>query len=137
MVKLTESVDIMPTILDVLNIDIPAQCDGRSILPFCRNQEPNDWREEYHTEFDLRSPYDGKFARPLGLEVKHCMVNIIYGERYKCVHFTTLPAALFGLKNDPNEFTNLADDPAYQDIKYKMVHDEPGLTGTSAQKEKS
>lgn len=135
--EFTESVDIMPTILDALNIDIPAQCDGKSILPFCRSQNTKHWREEYHTEFDLRSPYDGKGAPPLGLEVKHCMVNIICGKRYKYVHFATLPPLLFDLKNDPNEFTNLADNSAYQEIKYeyagkllswRMVHDEPGLT---------
>ena len=31
----SENVDVMPTILDCLGLDIPAQCDGESLLPFC------------------------------------------------------------------------------------------------------
>ncbi|MBL4906323.1 MAG: hypothetical protein JKX94_02650 [Sneathiella sp.] len=44
---------------------------------------------------------------------------------------------LFDLKNDPNEFNNLAKDPTYQGImleyatkllSWRMEHDEPALT---------
>lgn len=32
----TEAVDVMPTLLDWLGQEIPLQCDGRSLLPYCQ-----------------------------------------------------------------------------------------------------
>lgn len=133
----TESIDIMPTILDGIGADIPMQCDGHSLLPFCRGEHPEGWRQEYHAEFDLRSPYDGEGKPPLGLKAHQCTVNIIRGERYKYVHFSALPSLFFDLKKDPNEFQNLAADPSYQEqiieytgkmLSWRMEHDDPALT---------
>ncbi len=133
----TESIDIMPTILERIGVEIPAQCDGRSLLAFCRGERPEGWRREYHAEFDLRSPNDGKEGPPLGLELKQCMANIIRGERYKYVHFAALPPLFFDLEEDPDEFNDLAADPAYQGrvleyagkmLSWRMEHDDPALT---------
>ena len=133
----TESVDIMPTILDAISGEIPEQCDGRSLLPFCRGEPAERWRDEAHMEFDLRSPYDGKGPPPLGLKMHQCMTTIIRGERYKYVHFVALPSLLFDLQEDPDEFNNLADDPAYRHIvveyaekllSWRVEHNAPSLT---------
>ena len=133
----TESIDVMPTILETLGVDIPAQCDGYSLLPFCRGETPLEWRQEYHAEFDLRSPFGITNNNPLGLKTNQCTANVISSERYKYVHFTALPPLFFDLKQDPEEFHNLADDPAYQGLvqeyagkmlSWRMEHDEPGLT---------
>ncbi len=133
----TESVDIMPTILDSIYLDIPIQCNGYSLLPFCRDEQPKDWRQEYHAEFDLRSPYAYNVESPLGLEKRKCIVNIIRGERYKYVHFAGLPPLFFDLKDDPHEFINRFNDPDYQSrvleyaekmLTWRMEHDEPALT---------
>ena len=133
----TESIDIMPTILDGIGIDIPGQCDGSSVLPFCRGEQPQDWRQEYHAEFDLRSPYEIEEDVPLGLDVKHCSATVIRGKRYKYVHFTTLPALFFDLEKDPHEFNNLINDPAYQELileyagkmlSWRMEYESPELT---------
>ncbi|MCK5920494.1 MAG: alkaline phosphatase family protein [Methylococcales bacterium] len=133
----TESVDIMPTILNSIGLDIPDHCDGFSLLPFCRGIQPENWRQEYHAEFDLRSPYEIDEDIPLGLDMKKCTVNIICGERYKYVHFNGLPPLFFDRKNDPNEFHDLSNDPAYQGLvleyaqkmlSWRMDHDDQALT---------
>lgn len=133
----TESVDIMPTILDAIGLDVPAQCDGRSLLPFSRAKQPEDWREEAHMEFDIRGAYDGEGVPPLGLEMKHCMGSILRGARYKYVYFARLPSLLFDMQNDPSEFNNLATDPAYQGVllecaekllSWRVEHNEPALS---------
>jgi len=110
----TESVDIMPTILDWIGQDIPSQCNGYSLLPFCRGQQPEDWRQEYHAEFDLRSPSGYAKNPPLGLDKTKCMVSIARGERYKYVHFAGLPSLFFDLEKDPDEFIDRSKDPDYQ-----------------------
>lgn len=134
----SESIDIMPTILEVIGREIPSQCDGRSLLPFCRGAQPENWRQEYHAEFDLRSPYEIDEDIPLGLEMNKCMVNIICGERYKYVHFNGLPPLFFDRKNDPGEFHDRSGDADYQGLMleyaqkmldWRMDHDDPALTG--------
>ena len=133
----TESIDIMPTILESIGMDIPTQCDGHSLLPFCRGERPEGWRREYHAEFDLRSGDKIKENPPLGLKMKQCTANIIRGDRYKYVHFTALPPLFFDLEEDPDEFHDLAADPAYQGraleyagkmLSWRMEHDDPALT---------
>lgn len=133
----TESVDIMPTILKSIDLPIPRQCVGGSLLPFIHGKSPQNWREEYHAEFDLRCPDELGDAPPLGLKVKQCGANIIRGKRYKYVHFSGLPALFFDLQEDPNEQQDLSKDPNYQGlmleythklINWRMEHDEPSLT---------
>ena len=133
----TESVDIMPTILDWIDQDIPAQCNGYSLLPFCRGQQPEDWRQEYHAEFDLRSPSGYAINPPLGLDKTKCMVSVARGKRYKYVHFAGLPSLFFDLEDDPDEFIDRSNDPDYQQrvleytrkmLTWRMEYVEPALT---------
>ncbi len=133
----TESIDVMPTILEGVGMDIPAQCDGHSLLPFCRGDRPQGWRQEYHAEFDLRSPFTIEEKPPMGLGMKQCTANIIRGDRYKYVHFTGLPPLFFDLEVDPNEFLDRSTDPDYQErvleyagkmLSWRMEHDDPALT---------
>ncbi|MHA6645919.1 alkaline phosphatase family protein [Mesorhizobium sp. A623] len=133
----TESVDLMPTVLDAIGVDIPVQCDGHSLLPFCHNIQPLDWRQEYHAEFDIRSPYEIDEESPFGLGLKRCTVNIICGVRYKYVHFAGLPPLFFDHADDPNEFLDRSKDPAYLErvleytqkmLSWRMEHDDAALT---------
>ncbi len=110
----TESVDVMPTILDWIDQDKPSQCNGYSLLPFCRGQQPEDWRQEYHAEFDLRSPSGYAKNSPLGLDGQKCMVSVARGKRYKYVHFAGLASLFFDLEDDPDEFIDRSNDPDYQ-----------------------
>lgn len=50
--EFTENVDIMPTLADLFGIDVPLQCDGRSLVPFLTGDEPAEWRDAAHWEFD-------------------------------------------------------------------------------------
>jgi arylsulfatase A-like enzyme len=115
----THGVDLMPTILDMIGRQPPAQCDGFSLRGFCQGQHPEGWypegwRQEYYAEFDMRSPWEGNNKPLLGLRDDQCMVRIIRGRRYKYVHFEGLPCLFFDLDADPDEFHNLIDDPACQ-----------------------
>jgi arylsulfatase A-like enzyme len=136
----TENVDIMPTILGSLGLDIPGQCDGYSLLPFVENENaPSGWRREVHWEYDFRDILDNRVETELNLTQHQCSLNVIRDDHFKYVHFTTLPALFFDLEKDPHELNNVAEDPSYQKqiliyaqklISWRMNHDDRGLTET-------
>ncbi|HVU22322.1 MAG TPA: alkaline phosphatase family protein [Rhizomicrobium sp.] len=134
----TENVDVMPTMLDALGLDIPVQCDGRSLSPFVEfGTAPANWRTEAHWEYDFRDPADDAGEKTLGLTLHQCTMNVVRGRRYKYVHFTKLPPLFFDLEQDPGEFTDLSRDPAHLPLvlehaqkllSWRMNHDEQTLT---------
>ena len=135
----TESVDLMPTMLQWLDMDVPPQCDGRSLLPFIQGKTPTAWRTEAHMELDFRSgPYAGfDGEKALGLEPDECQLAILRGERWKYIHFAALPALLFDLQDDPWEMHDLSRDPAHRDtmllmaqkmLSWRLKHQEHVLT---------
>jgi arylsulfatase A-like enzyme len=134
----TENVDIMPTMLDALGLDVPVQCDGRSLAPFLEGKgAPGNWRQEAHWEYDFRNPADDAVEKHLDLTLHQCTLNVVRGRRYKYVHFTKLPPLFFDLERDPHEFEDRARDPAYLPLvlehaqkllSWRMNHDEQTLT---------
>ena len=135
----SENIDVMPTILEWLGLEVPVACDGESLLPFCRGESIRDWRTEAHAEFDFRHFPGLDGGRALGLTPDQCTASLIRDKRYKYVHFTGLPSLFFDLENDPLEFHNLAGDPAHHRLvleyaqkmlSWRMNHDERTLANT-------
>jgi arylsulfatase A-like enzyme len=133
----TESVDIMPTLLDWIGGEIPRACDGHSLLPFLRGEMPPHWRGALHYEFDFRDVANAQPEQTLGLEMDACTLSVVQDANYKYVHFTALPPLLFDLRADPHQFRNVADDPAYTSIardyarkalSWRMLHADRTLT---------
>jgi arylsulfatase A-like enzyme len=139
--RFTENVDVTPTILEALGLDIPVQCDGKALAPFLDGRgAPKNWRTEAHWEFDFRDPADDAAEQALDLTLHQCTMNVIRDEKFKYVHFTKLPPLLFDLEKDPQEFVNRAGDPAYTSVvldyaqkllSWRMNHDEQTLTHIS------
>jgi arylsulfatase A-like enzyme len=135
--EFTEAVDLMPTILDWLGLEAPAQCNGRSLLPFIIGRSPADWRREAHWEYDFSDIVDLDPESALGLDSDQCSLNVIRDHRYKYVHFTALAPLFFDLEKDPAQFNNLADDPAHLPLvlaygqkllSWRMEHNERSMT---------
>ena len=139
-IEFSENVDVMPTMLDWLGLDIPSQCDGFSLLPTLNKGEvPTGWREEAHWECDFRNVRDDRLEKHLGLTLHQCGLSVIRDHRYKYVHFAELPPLFYDLQQDPGEFTNQAENPDYQELvleyaqkmlSWKMNHTDRGLTET-------
>ncbi|MEM7561802.1 MAG: alkaline phosphatase family protein [Pseudomonadota bacterium] len=139
-VEFTESVDIMPTMLDWLSLEIPSQCDGYSLLPFIQqSRTPPGWRSEAHWEYDFRNVKSDGAEIILGMTPHQCHLGVIRSKQYKYVHFAALPPLLFDLQADPSELNNLADNPDYQSVinemqgkmlDWRMRYTQRGLTDT-------
>jgi arylsulfatase A-like enzyme len=139
--EFTESIDLLPTILEWAGLPTPRQCDGASLLPFVRGATPADWRQEAHYEFDLRSGYPDPGKAALGLGFDDGGLAVLRDRQYKYVHCTALPPALYDLARDPEERVNCAADPGYVRIvaeytqrmlTWRMRHAERTFTHLSA-----
>lgn len=137
----SEAVDFMPTVLDWMGRDIPRQCDGRSLLPFCHGDAPPDWRGETVYEFDFREVRNPEVERRFGLPMDHCSLAVIQDAHGKYVHFAGLPPLYFDLDDDPGEIRNLAQDDGYRGrvldyaqrmLSWRLQNHERVLTGYNA-----
>ena len=109
----TEGVDIMPTLLDWIGVDIPDQCRGASLLPATTTGELGGWRSEAHWEYDFSASHF-EAGETFGLAPGDCRLAVVRDETSKYVHFPGLPDVFYDLANDPGESVNLASDPGYR-----------------------
>lgn len=140
----TESVDILPTILDWLNCHIPRQCDGRSLLPFLDGKTPENWRQTVHWEYDFRDTTSSAIESALGIPNDDCQMNVIKNNDYMYVHFTRLPSLFFDLRAGHDVNRNVIDEPRYASrvldfsqrlLSWRMHNDERVLTGYTVSRE--
>ena len=122
--RFTESVDILPTILDWLGRAAPPQCDGQSLIPFLAGVTPDGWRDAVHYEVDFRytpnlTSLDAEAA--LGLAPDDCYFTVIRDDHYKYVHFANLPPLLFDMRADPHEMDNLAGRPEHNEVMLRYA----------------
>jgi arylsulfatase A-like enzyme len=134
----TENIDVMPTILDGLCLNIPLQCDGTSLSEFLTGGEPGAWRREAHWELDFRDIKKGLPEKEMGIRLDECSLSVVRDLEFKYVHFAALPPVLYDLKKDPDELQNVVNDPAYREpaltyarklLSWRMAQAERTLTG--------
>lgn len=109
----TESVDVTPTILDMVGQAVPTGMDGVSLRPFMEGDHPTEWRDCVHMELDFGEPdVETAWQKATGASLETANLAILREACFKLVHFNAdLPPLLFDLENDPDEMHNLADDP--------------------------
>ncbi len=112
----TESVDLMPTILDWLRQDVPVACNGTTLLPWLRGATPAVWRSEVHFEYDLRGGWPAPSALPEGTAAEAGPMAALRTREWKYVHLPGFAPVLYDLRTDPGETRNVASDPAYQGL---------------------
>jgi arylsulfatase A-like enzyme len=112
----TESVDVMPTILDWLGGGVPRTCDGASLLPLLAGEKPLGWRDALHYEYDFRDIHYSRPEGDLGLHMDESSLCVLQDDAFKYVHFAALPPLLFDLRADPQQLRNVAGDAEYAGI---------------------
>ncbi len=110
----TESIDIMPTLLDWIGAGIPASVNGTSLMPFLEGRTPDTWRTTSYSEIAFGDPVTPTlWQRELGLTDAAATLAILRSGRFTLVHFNGgLPPLLFD-HTAQGEMANLADDPAH------------------------
>ena len=111
--------DIMPTLLDLAGLPIPASVDGRSLAPLLKGQPlETPWRCYLHGECCHNFMFDAK-ARPNS--EKH---NFVYekgsqfltdGTMKYIWYVTSGREQLFNVKDDPGEKNDLSNLPQFRD----------------------
>lgn len=110
-----ESVDSLPTMLSACGMDVPPYLDGRDLSPILRTGEtPPGWRDAVFADWDYRFYWTGEH---LGVPSTRRRAWMVRTEEYKYWHVLDLPPVLFDLKKDPQEFYNVAADPAYASVE--------------------
>ena len=107
---LVQNLDYAQTFLDIANAEIPADMQGASLVPFLKGESPESWRESiYYHYYEYPSVH---------------MVPRHYGvrtQRYKLMKFYQFDEwEFYDLQNDPDELTNLYNNPDYADEIAKM-----------------
>lgn len=127
---LTELTDVAPTIAQLCGVEMP-DAHGRSLLPVLEGKEytPRVFaRTEYYDTLEEDPTYDGlrsegeiTFDDSKG---KGSYASMYFDGQYKLNVYHGIDfGELYDIKNDPEEHHNLWDDPAYTQIKMKLLMD--------------
>ena len=103
-------IDLYPTIIEMAGLPKNPENSGQSLTPFLQ-----------------------------GSAAEHGPVTSVYGkdnfavidEGYRYIRYKDGSEELYDRLSDPNEWTNLADDPNYSDIKDKLAAEIPSITRAS------
>ena len=103
-VEFALNIDLAPTLLELAGVTVPANMQGRSLVPLLMGEKPK-WRDSFLIEYYS----DRVFPRVLQMGYK-----AVRNERWKYIHYLELEGMdeLYDLKTDPYELKNMISDPA-------------------------
>jgi arylsulfatase A-like enzyme len=113
---IVSNLDFAETFLDVAGVEVPADMQGKSLVPLLEGKTPGDWRKSFYYHY-YENPGGHNVARHYG----------VTNGRHKLIHFYALEGKkiddweLFDLQKDPNELTSVFGDPAYAQVQTKMT----------------
>ncbi len=121
--EFTENVDVLPTICEAIDIDVPAQCDGLPLTPFLRGERPPWWREAAHWEYDWRWEYIFRGPHPWPwdrrLESQH--LSVLRSESAAYVQYGEGQWRCFDLGVEPGWRTEVTDPEVVLDHARSML----------------
>ncbi|MGY8696573.1 MAG: sulfatase/phosphatase domain-containing protein, partial [Verrucomicrobiia bacterium] len=101
--KLVQNLDYAETFLEVAGAEIPEDMQGHSVVPLLKGEKPDDWRKSiYYHYYEYPSVH---------MVPRH---NGVRNYRYKLMNFYEFDEwEFYDLKEDPDELTNLYENPEY------------------------
>ena len=117
---LTQNIDYAPTFLDMAGLPIPSDIQGISLrrLLLKNGKEPDLGRKALYYHF-YEYPGEHAVRRHYGIRTTRYKLMHFYGDIDKW--------EMYDLKKDPNELTNVFDDPSYAKVRRQLERDLAGL----------
>lgn len=133
--RFTENVDLLPTIAEALDVEVPDQADGLPLTPFLRAEDPPWWREAAHWEFDWRTYLLGRDgpAWPWDRRLERVALAVLRTDDAAYVQFADGTWRCWDLGVDPT-WRTLTEDPdrvlplAQAMLTWRLEHAERTLT---------
>ncbi len=108
---LVMNLDFAETFLEVAGAEIPADMQGRSLVPILEGNTPTDWRKDIYYRY-----YE--FPQPHHVEPHYG----VRSEHYKLIYFNrTGDWELFDLEKDPHELQSVYNQPAYTEVQAHLT----------------
>lgn len=108
--QLVQNLDYAETFLDLAGAEIPADMQGKSLVPILRGEATRNWRASIYYHY---------YGSPVHQVARHYGVRT---DRYKLMHFYQSDEwELYDLDEDPDEVQNLYDEPDYRAIRSRLV----------------
>ena len=100
---LVQNLDYASTFLDAAGVEIPADLQGRSLVPLLKGEHPSDWRDAIYYHY-YEYPSVHMVARHRGVRT----------DRFKLIHFYQFDEwEFYDLEADPMELRSQYDNPVY------------------------
>jgi len=114
--EMVANIDIAPTLLELAGVTAPTNYDGRSFAPLTGREANTDTKPEFWRQ-ELTYEYYWEFNYPQTPTVFALRTDRLKYIQYHGVWDTE---ELFDLQNDPEETTNLIEDPEYLEQKVDL-----------------
>jgi arylsulfatase A-like enzyme len=107
---LVQNIDFAPTFLDLAGVEAPEDMQGKSLIPIFKGDNEN-WRDALYYHY-YEYPGIHGVKRHYGVRT----------DRYKLIHFyyDVEEWEMYDLEKDPNEMTNIYNNPEYKDIQESL-----------------
>lgn len=116
---IVESIDLVPTFLDVLGLPQPWEwLEGQSLVPLLRGTSV-PWTKDMAI-CENTYAFRDCVRLPIGAPVDRCNMTMVRTAEWKYVHFDGLASMLFDLVNDPEEFEDLGASGAHAAVIAQM-----------------
>jgi arylsulfatase A-like enzyme len=122
-----QQTDVMPTLLELAGLEIPLGVQGKSLQSIATTDETEtgyDYAYMVSVSNGAYSPdYLGKSKRPEDGKITGKTDTLtIRNHQWRFTYYThSQDGELYDLENDPNEFTNLWDDPKYREKREELM----------------
>jgi arylsulfatase A-like enzyme len=98
--------DFAPTFMDLAGLPVPADMQGRSLVPLLKGARPADWRTSYYYRY-YHDPGDHNTRAHYGVRTTtHKLIYFWKKDQWE----------LYDLVKDPDELHNLYNEPAQQEL---------------------
>ena len=103
-------IDFAPTFMELAGLPVPADMQGRSLVPLLKGERPADWRTSWYYRY-YHDPGDHNTRAHYGVRT----------ETHKLIYFWKIDQwEMYDLVKDPGEMHNLYQDPVQADTVTKL-----------------